>query len=79
MNFNSVCKSLVWVVWEGMFVGGLCCADGLALIAPSAHALRRMLQVCSNFTSEKNVVFNAGNSTHLFQFIHSSVVVDEWV
>ena len=34
--------------WEGMFVGGLCYADDLALIAPSAHALRRMLQVCSS-------------------------------
>ena len=34
--------------WEKMFVGSLCYADDLALIAPSAHALRRMLQVCSS-------------------------------
>ena len=44
---------------EGMF---FCYADDLALIAPSAHALRRMLQVCSDFASEKNLIFNAGKT-----------------
>ena len=34
--------------WEGLFVGCLCYADDLALLAPSAGALRKMLQVCSN-------------------------------
>ena len=48
--------------WEGMFVGGLCYADDLALIAPSAHALRRMLQVCSDFASEKNLMQGKLNS-----------------
>ena len=32
--------------WEGLFVG--CYADDLALLAPSAGALRKMLQVCSD-------------------------------
>ena len=64
--------------WEGMFVGGLCYADDLALIAPSAHALRRMLQVCSDFASEKNLIFNAGK-LNSFASVHiaKSVVVDE--
>ena len=55
--------------WEGMFVGGLCYADDLALIAPSAHALRRMLQVCSDFASEKNLIMqgklNSFASVHI--------------
>ena len=44
--------------WEGMFVGGLCYADDLALIAPSAHALRRMLQVCSDLVLWTGVNFH---------------------
>ena len=63
--------------WEGMFVGGLCYADDLALIAPSAHALRRMLQVCSDFASEKNLTFNAGKTQLNCFRSHKSVVVDE--
>ena len=62
---------------EGMFVGGLCYADDLALIAPSAHALRRMLQVCSDFASEKNLIFNAGKTQLICFRSHKSVVVDE--
>ena len=58
---------------EGMF----CYADDLALIAPSAHALRRMLQVCSDFTSEKNMIFNAGKTQLICFCSHKSVVVDE--
>ena len=42
-----------------MFVDSLCYADDFALIAPSAHVLRRMLQVCLDFASEKNFTFNA--------------------
>ena len=63
--------------WEGMFVGGFCHADDLALIAPSAHALRRMLQVCSDFASEKNLIFNAGKTQLICFRSHKSVVVDE--
>ena len=59
--------------WEGMF----CYADDLALIAPSAHALRRMLQVCLDFASEKNMIFNAGKTQLICFRSHKSVVVDE--
>ena len=54
-------------------MGGLCYADDLALIAPSAHVLRRMLQFGSDFASEKNLIFNAGE---LSSFV-SVQVVDE--
>ena len=37
-----------------MFLGGLCCADDLALIAPPAHAFRRMLQVYSDLFLRKS-------------------------
>ena len=46
--------------WKGLFVGCLCYADDLALLASSAYALRRMLKICSEFTAERNLVFNAG-------------------
>ena len=63
--------------WQGMFVGVLCYADDLALIAPTAHALRRMLQVCSDFAFEKNLIFNAGKTQLTCFCSHKSVVVDE--
>ena len=43
----------------------------------SAHALRRMLQVCSDFASEKNLIFNAGKTQLICFRSHKSVVVDE--
>ena len=55
----------------------LCYADDLALIAPSAHALRRMLQVCSDFASERNLTFNSGKTQLICFCSHKSVVVDE--
>ena len=56
-------------------MGGLCYADDQALIAPSAHALRRMLQVCSNFASEKNLIFKSGKTQLICIHSHKSVVV----
>ena len=57
---------------DGMFV---CYADDLALIASSAHALRRMLHICLDFASEK--IFNAGKTQLICFCSHKSVVVDE--
>ena len=45
--------------WEGLFVGCPCYADDLALLASFAGALRKMLQVCSDFGAERNLSFNA--------------------
>ena len=46
--------------WCGLslFVGCLCYADDLALLAPSAGAFKKMLQVCSDFATERNLSFN---------------------
>ena len=40
------CHGWLTSKWKGMFAGCLCYADDLALLAPSAYALRRMLKVC---------------------------------
>ena len=62
--------------WEGLF--DVCYADDLALLAP-ACALRKMLQVCSNFATESNVSFNA-EKTQLIGFcLHKSVIVEDVV
>ena len=44
------------------FVGVLAYADDLVLLAPTPHAMRRMLEVCDRYANEFNVVFNAGKS-----------------
>ena len=44
------------------FVGALAYADDLVLLAPSANAMRRMLQVCDDYAAQYNVLFNATKS-----------------
>lgn len=41
------------------FVGGLAYADDVALLAPSASALRRLLTICESFAQTFHVTFNA--------------------
>ena len=60
--------------WKGMFASCLCYADDLALLAPSAHTLRRMLEVCSNFA-----MFNAGKTQVICICRHRSIVVDDCI
>jgi hypothetical protein len=45
-----------------LFVGALAYADDLVLIAPSANAMRLMLQVCDDYATQYNVSFNAAKS-----------------
>src|SRR5664279_3319090 len=47
------------------FVGALAYADDLVLIAPSASAMRRMLQICDEYAVQYNVLFNAEKSKSL--------------
>ena len=54
--------------WKGLFAGFLCYADDLALLAPSASALRRMLKICSEFAAERNLVFNASREVSIYMF-----------
>ena len=44
-----------------MFVGGLAYADAILLIAPTSHAMRRMLFTCDSFADNFSIVFNAKN------------------
>lgn len=52
---------------DSIFVGALCYADDLTLIAPSISALRRMLAVCEVFADRFGMKFNASKS-QLIQF-----------
>ena len=54
--------------WKELFAGCLCYADDLALLAPSAYALRRMLKICSEFAAERNLVFNASQEVSIYMF-----------
>ena len=41
------------------FVGSVCYADDIALLAPSPSALRMLLQECERFAADHNLIFNA--------------------
>ena len=47
------------------FLGALSYADDLTLVAPSIHALQKMLNVCACFANEYDVLFNASKSVLL--------------
>ena len=49
------------------FVGCVCYADDLALLAPSPSALRIMLKICENFARDHGLRFNAAK-TQLIRF-----------
>ena len=58
--------------WNHHFVGVVCYADDIALLAPSPSALRLMLKTCSHFASTHRLIFNA-NKTQLVRFSHSNI------
>ena len=65
---------------KGIIAGCLCYADDLALLAPSAHTLRRMLKVCSDLIAmERNLMFNAGKTQLICFRRHRSIVVDDCI
>ena len=45
--------------WNKHFVGAICYADDITLLAPSPSALRLMLNTCSSFVTSHNLIFNA--------------------
>ena len=49
------------------FVGGVCYADDIALLAPSPSALRMMLSICEEFALTHGLKFNAAK-TQLIRF-----------
>ena len=57
--------------WRQHYVGAVCYADDIALLAPSPAALRLMLDACSCFASAHSLIFNAAK-TQLIRFSPSS-------
>ena len=47
------------------FVGALAYADDLALLAPSANAMRTLLKICDDYSKQYSIVFNAAKSACL--------------
>ena len=56
--------------WRHHYVGAVCYADDLALLAPSLSALRIMLDTCIRYASSHSLVFNA-SKTQLIRFSRS--------
>ena len=67
-------KAGVGCHWNQHFVGALCYADDVALLAPSPAALRLMLNTCLLFAESHNLVFNAGK-TQLIAFSRTAPAV----
>ena len=57
--------------WKHHFVGAVCYADDVVLLAPSPSGLRIMLKTCINFADQHHLSFNA-DKTQLIKFYKSS-------
>ena len=57
--------------WRHHFVGAVCYADDIALLAPSLSALRIMLETCTRYASLHSLIFNI-SKTQLIKFSLSS-------
>ena len=53
--------------WSHYFAGAFGYADDIVLLAPSASALRMMLNACCQFATDYNLIFNPGK-TQLVRF-----------
>ena len=53
--------------WNKHFVGAICYADDITLLASSPSDLRLMLNTCSSFATSHNLIFNA-DKTQLIRF-----------
>ena len=60
----------------GQYVGALCYADDLTLLAPTRSAAQRMLQTCEVFAAEFDVLFNGQKSVSLIINPKSRAPVD---
>ena len=57
--------------WKHHFVGAVCYADDVPLLAPSPSALRIMLKTCINFADRHHLSFNV-DKTQLIKLYGSS-------
>ena len=64
---NKLKECGVGCYWDGLFVGAICYADDLILLAPCPSALRTMPpSLCESFANSYGLKFNAGKT----QLIH---------
>ena len=61
--------------WKHHYVGAVCYADDVALLASSPFALRNMLDTCSKFADQHHLCFNA-DKTQLIKFSKTSHLVN---
>lgn len=64
-------KAGIGCFWNHHYVGAVCYADDIALLAPSPSALRLMLRTCSDFAQHHSLTFNA-TKTQLIKFSRCS-------
>ena len=62
---DRLAKSGVGCFIGDEFVGGVCYADDLTLLAPTFSASKLLLNVCESFAEEYDVIFNAAKSQAL--------------
>ena len=63
-------KAGIGCYWSHYYVGAVCYADDIVLLAPSPSALRLMLHTCSDFANSHCLTFNAAK-TQLIKFSRS--------
>ena len=59
---NKLKECGVGCYWDGLFVGALCYADDLILLAPCPSALHTILSLCESFANSYGLKFNAGKT-----------------
>ena len=53
------------------YLGALCYADDLTLLAPTAAVMRTLLTICEEFASEYAMTFNADKSKNVLFSSHA--------
>ena len=61
-----------------LYCGSIAYADDVLLLAPSLHALRVMLDCCTMYANNNNVLFNTAKS-HCIHFNQNSLLVTQFV
>ena len=69
--FSELRQQGVGCYWNSYFAGAYAYADDLAILAPSASALRRMLRCCESFASLHGLKFNPAKSHTTHQVFSS--------
>jgi hypothetical protein len=75
---DGLSKSLqsvnVGCTMHGTIINHLCYADDSCLICPSVKGMQRLLDVCSDYANDHDIVFNTGKSVGML--IKSKTTLD---